>query len=101
MSRLPFTSHRHDPKSNTPQEITMMRIKTDDHTYIEGTAKEIIAALNETSLAAHAKTAKLFMEESADRATMITGTDVRFDSPEHYLNDLAKAGLIEICEDGK
>jgi len=77
----------------------MMRIETDDHTYIEGTAKEIIAALNDTSLAAHAKTAKLFMEESADRATMITGTDVRFDTAEHHLLDLAKAGLVDILED--
>ena len=99
MSRPPFTSPGTDPKFNLPQEITMMKIRIDDHTILEGTPAEIVKQLNDTSLAAHAKTAKLFMEESADRATMITGTDVRFDSPEHYLNDLAKAGLIEICED--
>ena len=75
-----------------------MRIISNDHIY-EGTPKEIVAQLNESSLAAHADSNKLYMNESADRATMITGQDVRFDSPEHYLMDLAKAGLIEIVDD--
>jgi hypothetical protein len=39
------------------------------------------------------------MEESADRASMVTGHDVRFDSAKHHLTDLAKAGLIEVLED--
>jgi len=99
MSRPPFTSPGTDPKFNLSQEITMMKIRIDDHTILEGTPAEIVKQLNDTSLAAHAKTAKIFMEESADRATMITGTDVRFDTAEHHLLDLAKAGLVDILED--
>jgi hypothetical protein len=74
-----------------------MKILSNDHIY-EGTPEEIVKQLNDTSLA-HAKTDKMYREESADRATMISGQDVRFDTAEHYLMDLSKAGLIKILED--
>jgi len=75
----------------------MMKIRTEDAT-LEGTPMQLVAQLNAGSRA-KAETNKLFMEESADRATMTTGVDVRFDTPEHFLNDLAKANLIEIVAD--
>ena len=81
----------------TPQE-DIMKIRTDHETF-EGTPKQIVAQFNATSRA-HAKTSVRWMEEAADRATMTTGTDVRYDTPEHFLNDLAKAGLIEIVVEG-
>ena len=74
-----------------------MRILSNDHEY-EGTPSEIVAQLNEGSLA-HAKSDKAYMNEAADRATMTTGVDVRFDNADNFLADLAKCGLIKVLED--
>ena len=74
-----------------------MKINT-GHEIIEGTPQQIVKQLNETSRA-RAKTSTRWMEEAADRATMVSGTDVRFDSAEHFLRDLAKTGQLEILED--
>ena len=74
-----------------------MRILSNDHEY-SGTPSEIVAQLNAGSLA-HAKSDAAYMNEAADRATMTTGVDVRFDTAENFLEDLAKVGLIKIMED--
>jgi hypothetical protein len=76
-----------------------MKIRT-EHDIFEGTPKQIVAQLNATSRA-HAATNARWMEEAADRATMVTGTDVRFDTALHFLHDLAKTGQIDILEDEK
>jgi hypothetical protein len=75
----------------------MMKIRSNDHTY-EGTPAEIVAQLNNTSLA-HADSHATYMNEAADRATMTTGIDVRYDTPENFLMDLEKAGLIEVLDE--
>jgi hypothetical protein len=75
-----------------------MKIRSDDHTIIEGTPAELVARLNADSHA-HAETDAEYMEQAADRATMTTGIDVRFDTPDNFLMDLAKAGLLDIVED--
>jgi hypothetical protein len=80
-----------------PQE-SKMKIRTDDHTIIEGTPAELVARLNKDSRA-HAKTCAAYMEQAADRATMTTGIDVRYDTPENFIADLAKSGLVDIVDD--
>jgi hypothetical protein len=75
-----------------------VKIRSDDHTIIEGTPAELVARLNADSRS-KAPTVAEYMEQAADRATMTTGTDVRFDTPDHFLMDLAKVGLLEIVED--
>ena len=75
-----------------------MKIMTaDGHTY-SGTPSQIVTQLNVSSRA-HALTSAAWMQEAADRATMTSGTDVRFDTALHFLYDLSKAGQIKILED--
>ena len=73
----------------------MLKFKTRDGETIQAdTPSGVVSKLHEISLA-QSLDDKMFMEETAERAVLQTGCRVRHDNPDHFINDLLKAGLLE------
>lgn len=69
----------------------------DDRKTYTGTAEEIVQIFA-TDTWAPAETTDTWMHEAAGRARKLTGCAIRTDRAEHFLQDLARAGFIELWE---
>lgn len=76
-----------------------MRVTTDQGRSYSGTAAWIVRQMNRDSWM-RSNSKMEYMADVADRVLVQTGDRIRSDCAEHFLADLAAAGLITIDEEG-
>lgn len=75
-----------------------MKVQTLDGEVFEGSAKDIVIAMHDSSMAP-ATSDKDWMKETSERAKMQTGgATVRTDTPDHFVADLIKLGMLKEVE---
>jgi hypothetical protein len=79
--------------------LLIMLTNDDGRVYTGNTEAELVSRLRSSSLTAE-KTDREFMREAARRARLQTGKRVRYNTPENFIADLVKTGLINVTTEG-
>lgn len=83
-----------DANRNTQRRMT---VNTRDRRTYGGTPAEIVRQMrDEAWIAEDSKDG--YMQAVAARVRLQTGAEIRTDTPTHFVDDLAAAGLIDIAE---
>lgn len=78
-----------------------MKIVTDDGQKHEGRdAAELVRVLHKASYSPASNDAE-FMRQLSEQTMFATGKVIRFDTPDRFVEDLLKAGLIKAIPEGK
>ena len=80
---------------NDQKSPPLFTFSTSDFSFV-GTVEDFIGTLHDRSLAP-AVDDRAFMQELAERVKMMSGYTVRTDDPMDFVEDLAKAGVVQIA----
>jgi hypothetical protein len=79
--------------------LLIMLTNDDGRVHTGKTEADLVSRLHASSRAPEASD-KDFMREVAARARLQTGKRIRHNTPENFIADLAKAGLINVVREG-